>query len=229
MVAAAGLALAILLDLPWPARLAIIVLVAVLVAGPILLDQSARRAIRRHYTDIETWAAAEGLDYKAALDRPDWVRWLPWRPHASLGPVVSGEYQGRQVTIAEYSRSRELPHGGSVREAMVVAVVPLTREHPDLAVDLPTVTRWWPGRQAARFRTGDVAFDRRFRVRAEDPDDATRLLGPELRAEMLARELPLWEIHDADLIVAWPLSLRPRDLPPRLASTLRLVELIEAG
>ena len=229
VIAAAGLALALLLDLPWPVRLAIVALVVVLAAGPFLLDRSARRTLRRHHDEIEEWAAATGMTYQPTLDRPEWVRWLPWRPHATLGPAVSGSYEGRQLTVAEYSRSRTLPHGGVVREAMVVCVVPLSRSHPDLVVDLPVLARWWPGRHVARFRTGEVAFDRRFRVRAEDPDHAAALLGPELRAGMLTHELPLWEVHERELIVAWPLSLRPAEMPERLAATLRLVELIEAA
>jgi hypothetical protein len=226
-IVVAGLALAFLVDLPWPVRVAIVAAVLVLAAGPFLLDRSASRTLRRHHAEFEAWATGAGLTYEPSPDQPEWVRWLPWRPHATVGPAATGTYEGRDLTVAEYSRSRAQPHGGVVREAMVVCAVPLARSHPDLVVDLPSVARWWPGRQVARFRTGEVAFDRRFRVRAEDPDHAAELLGPELRTGMLAHELPLWEVHGKHLLVTWPFDLRPAEMPERLAATLRLAALID--
>lgn len=72
--------------------------------------------------------------------------------------------------------------------------------------------------RSAKPATDDAAFDKRWQV--EGPEDARRMLTPELRAVLLKGEkAEFWSIQDGWLTCTWRRACKPADLPVLLART----------
>ena len=63
--------------------------------------------------------------------------------------------------------------------------------------------------------TGDAAFDRAFLVRPSGTYEHQRLLTPQLRAAMVARQVPAWRITGGVLIIGYGDVPRIENLQPR--------------
>jgi hypothetical protein len=74
--------------------------------------------------------------------------------------------------------------------------------------------------------TGDPAFDKAFLVRSPPDPQTARLLGPQLRQEMLAYRLPPWQIAGGVLIMAYNDAPDIKTLEPRTATIRHLANML---
>jgi hypothetical protein len=74
--------------------------------------------------------------------------------------------------------------------------------------------------------TGDADFDKRFLVRGLGEHQAVRLLTPELRAAMLAGEVPAWEVSAGVLISAYSVAPSVATFQPRADTLVALAGML---
>lgn len=74
--------------------------------------------------------------------------------------------------------------------------------------------------------TGDPAFDKAFLVRSYPDPQIARLLGPQLRQEMLEHRLPPWQIVGGTLVMAYNDAPGITTLEPRTAAIRHLADLL---
>jgi hypothetical protein len=76
--------------------------------------------------------------------------------------------------------------------------------------------------------TGDPAFDKRFLVRGLGEQQAVRLLTPELRAAMLAGEVPTWTVRARVLISSYSSPPSAETLEPRADALIAVARMLTA-
>ena len=191
------------------------------------------RAERRRSEGIAAWAVAHGWRY---LRRPDveWGAWLPGRNRAGVSFAVSTSVDGRIVSLAEYSyteHSSAGTEGGSTSTThrYVLVVVRLRRAYPRLAVERRgAFSRLGRALFGGGVQTGDEAFDRAFRVVAEQPAAAPVQITPALMAEHLAGTVPTWQIRGCELLATWSGRLTgPDQIPSFCRPMLRVAAVVD--
>lgn len=228
---------------PLWSRLILVGVVTAVAVGLVLLARVPRRLGRKRYRAVAAWAAELGLRPRAVGEQPDWSARLPRHGTlAGLGPVYSGEYRGRSVSVGEYtyvtaaagerdfhyavvavvSLSRpvaEVAVGGAVGGAVEISV--------EVAVEVADTPKWVPSRRRKeRIPTGDDEFDARFWVFA-DSDAAVSLLYEPMRRALLAARVPPWEVHGSQLIVNYPLWIRASSVRAQLDQAVDAAELFD--
>lgn len=76
--------------------------------------------------------------------------------------------------------------------------------------------------------TGDPAFDKRFLVRGLGEQQAVRLLTPELRAAMVAGEVPAWTVRARVLISSYSSPPSAETLEPRADALIAVARMLTA-
>ncbi|MGI5324787.1 hypothetical protein [Actinomadura nitritigenes] len=76
--------------------------------------------------------------------------------------------------------------------------------------------------------TGDPAFDRRFLVRGLGEQQAVRLLTPELRAAMVAGDVPAWQVSARVLISSYSTPPSAETLQPRADALVTVARMLSA-
>ncbi|MFG3616754.1 hypothetical protein [Nocardia sp. NPDC047654] len=217
---------------------AIFVLVCVLV----LAVRHSIRAERARKATLWHWATAQGWTF-AESGRAPWTACLPGRNSRGLGVMVSGQFGGRWVAVAEYSyqttsssdfsttRTRTTTTSTTTTHRFVVVLVRLDRVYPPVAV-VPRGLLSQLGRAMFGDKptaTGNALFDSRYRIVAADPACAKALIGPALIDAHIARTVPHWNIVGADLLTWIPVSSVLRDpstIPGYVAPLLHVAELL---
>jgi hypothetical protein len=202
---------------------------AVLVGIAVLIRWSNRRKQHRRAGSVPQWAARHGMTYTADGGRPEWLHQLPEARPWSVGALLTGLVDGREVRLADCWYPRDSPRGAD-RERRLAAVVELGRDLPDITVATRAAHSWWPWwRSNAVGFTGDKVFDSWYEVTTADPDAARTLLGDDLRYDLTEGLLPAWQVHGSTLLAYWSPSatLSADTLDQRLAELLRLTDLVE--
>jgi hypothetical protein len=206
---------------------------AVLLLLIVVLIVHAVRKENARVADIRRWAAAAGWSF-TKRQRPSWEARMPGTYRRGVSLSVSGQLNGRPVSVAEYWYMTESTSAGSsggvnqtstTTHLLVVTAVRLPVRYPPIAVQprgsLSRMGRAVFGDNAAA--TGHAEFDRRFRVRTKDPAAARALVGPALIADHLAGRVPAWSLGGQDLLTWRDGKIRdPREIPA-MASALTWV------
>lgn len=178
----------------------------------ILLVVSVRRR-RRKRERMQLWAEQHGWHY---TQHPgvDWGRRLPGGNRDGVRDCLSTTFDGRPVSIAEYS----VTDGDANTHHHLVAVTRLARPLPPIRVE-PR------GPLSRRSGIGDAAFDRAFRVHGDAP---AGIFTPALIAAQVNGALaPNWEVAGAELFVHWPGRLAVADVPQHASRVLWLARLLD--
>jgi hypothetical protein len=228
IVAALDLLLVSVVPGPLWSRLLLVTVVTAVAVGLVLLARVPRRLARKRYRAVANWAAELGLRPRAGGEQPGWSRRLPRHGTlAGLGPVYSGEYRGRSVSVGEYTYVTAAAGERDFHYA-VVAVISLTRPVTELAVEVADTPKWVPNkRRKERTPTGDDEFDARFWVFA-DGGAAAPLLAEPMRRALLSARVPPWEAHGSQLIVSYPLWIRASSVRAQLDQAVDAAELLDA-
>jgi hypothetical protein len=198
----------------------------------ILIVALVVRAIRKEnarVAHIRRWAAANGWTF-AKRQRPSWEARVPGTYRRGISLVVSGQVNGRPVSVAEYWYITESTSAGggtgvnntsTTTHLMVVTAVRMPLRYPPIAVrargSLSRLGRAVFGDNAAA--TGHAEFDRRFRVHTKDPAAARALVGPALIADHLADRVPAWSLGGQDLLTWRDGKIRdPAEIPAMAAA-----------
>jgi hypothetical protein len=158
---------------------------------------------------LRGWAKQRG--WQVTFDpQVDWPERLPGRHKRGVTMVLSGVLNGRRVAVGDYHHTTTTtspgPNGTTSTTTHthrhIVTVVWLNRPTPSVAIHhrgpVSRLGRRMFGDPATA--TGHAEFDRRFRIESRTPDEARRLFGPALIAEHLADRLPLWNLHNGNLL-----------------------------
>jgi hypothetical protein len=174
---------------------------------------AAVRRERERREALRGWAARHGWAY---AERPatDWAPRLPGRNPRGVSLMLSGVLDGHPVAVAEYSyteTSTSTRHNAdgtsttstnSTTHHFVVTAVRLASPGPTVAVQprhaLSKLGRTLFGDRPTAL--GYEPFDKAFRIVAEDPDAARRVVGPVLAGEHLAGRVPTWSLHGTELL-----------------------------
>ncbi|HSP38132.1 MAG TPA: hypothetical protein VLR26_10295 [Frankiaceae bacterium] len=181
--------------------------------------------IERHRRGRFLAASADrGWTY-ARRDRALQHRWQTWP--FGIGRlrrarhVLSGSVDGRSFLAFEYTFRQPVPGGpGGLAEAVStwsVAAVALPARMPRIAV-----SRTGPsgrmaavlGRQGVEFESEE--FNRRFRVRSDDPRTASDVLHPGLLAALVDGPFFDFRMESADALSCWPGRMKLGDVDQRL-------------
>ncbi len=212
---------------------AFVVFVVVLMA--ILIPLSIR-AERRRVAGLAQWAAANGWTM-TKNGRADWTGRMPGRNKRGLTVNLTGQLDGRRVTVADYhyttrSTSRMSTSSSSsstTTHYYIAIVVHLDRAHPPVAV-VPRGVFSQLGRSLFGDKptaTGNPDFDSRFRIASPDPAYARWLVGPPLIAAHLACALPHWNLAGHDLLTFRTGRLPdPKSIPALATPLLQVANLL---
>ncbi|MEX2217478.1 MAG: hypothetical protein WD749_01855 [Phycisphaerales bacterium] len=168
--------------------------------GADYLDQRDRR--RR----VAARLAALGFEEAPAPEGA--VHYTPEKKHHSFGVVLYAEAQwrGRRSRVADFKY--ETGHGKANKTwRNFQAAIECPPEWPEMELDPPVGLASRPisqlfGEKGAR--TGDEAFDRRWRIRAADGEGALVLMTPALRAWLLeSPRKERWCIRGGWLSCTW--------------------------
>ncbi|MFY1617088.1 hypothetical protein [Micromonospora sp. WMMD736] len=153
-----------------------------------------------------------------------------------------GAIGGYRVSVAEYSYTETHTStsgdglGGTTTTTSshshpyVVIVVHLDEPHPTISVQPRTaVSRMGQVLFGdAGTVTGDQNFDKHYRV-AGEPVAVRQLIGPALRAEHVAGSVPLWALHQTELMTYRPGRIEsPSQIPDLAAPLIRVAVLLTA-
>ena len=208
-----------------------------MVALPVALSMRRNRLERDRWAVLLTGARQLGLTV-TSNPRADWAAQLPGRDIRGVSVVVSGVVDGWPVAVADYSHTisstvmvgNTMTPTSETREYVAYVVwVPPRMRHLSIAVeDRSGMSRL--GRRVfgdSATATGNEAFDRRFKIWAQPPESAQRLIGRELVAEHLAGHLPTWNLHNGTLVTYHPGRLQdPRALVAMTAPLVRVATLL---
>jgi hypothetical protein len=208
-----------------PVLVLILVIVAVLVAVVAvggLVDQGYRRK-------LQAWATARGWAYREN-GGGDWAGFLPkGRRRHGVKIQLDGTWQGRPVTLADYwyqtirstgrTRTTRTHHLTAVVVRLAApypAVVLHSRALGSLGLGIAQAVGLHPANL-----TGIPEFDSRFRIET-GPHSGSELVTAQVIHATLQGNLPPWQLHGHDLIIAWPGSLNVPDLDRKLSQALTL-------
>jgi hypothetical protein len=215
--------------------LAGVTVIALLVVWGIASAARRRERERARLDRIHQWAAHFGWVVTTSV-AVDWIARLPSERRQPRGVtlMVSGVVRGRPVAVAEYFYVAEsMADSNGTRTTttthLIVTAVRLATAYPPIAVQ-PRRAMSRLGRAmfgAGVTSTGHNAFDRRFRVRTEEPALVRALFGPALLGEHLAGSVPLWDLAGYDLLT-WQRGRLddPRQIPALVASLVRVADLL---
>jgi hypothetical protein len=205
----------------------VFVLIVVVVA---LVAVLTRRRRRGRAGRLEGWAHENGW---TVTRRPvvDWGVRLPGGNRDGIATMISGRVRGRPVSVAEY-----VVTGGRTDVTMVspdniyaVTVAVLAQPLPGISVEPrgPTSLRdqvvAGPGESA----TGNVAFDRTYRIRTNDPDAVPRWCTSQVIEAHLRGQIPAWSVHGNELLTYENGRLIPAAIPGRIGPVTYLADLLD--
>lgn len=191
---------------------------------------SRRHRARREH--LRQWTAQYGWTINESPS-VDWGARLPGGNTGGVSRTICGTFGGRPVCVGDYSHVDHYQNNDGtrspVRVGYVVVVVRLPTPYPTVAVQPRGALS-----KLARALTGDggtgigaADFDRRFRIVADDPLAAQRLLVPALVAAHLAGEVPPWSILQNELMTYYPGNIdRPEQIPGLAAPLVRVADLL---
>ncbi|MBP2334011.1 hypothetical protein JOF41_000189 [Saccharothrix coeruleofusca] len=210
---------------------AVLAVAALLIAAGVAAD-------RKYRATVSAWAAAQGWRYREGGGGP-WTACLPRGDARKVRLQVEG-FRHYPVTVAHYqydttsTSSKTDMNGQSTRSTsttthhLTVHVVHLPFTYPPIAV-----RRRGLGSRIARgagYRdgkaTGDEEFDRRFRVRVDDPAVVPALITPALVRAHLDGVVPEWSLAGADLVSTSTGRIRVESVFSGLDPLLRVADLL---
>ncbi|MBO4209969.1 hypothetical protein [Micromonospora echinofusca] len=213
-------------------------LVALVVAGLVLLAVQVRKEERERRNRWQLWAARYGWTY-AERPQVDWTDRVPGRNRRGVRFAMTGILHGRPVEVAEYayttSHTTTDANGSSQTTShthpYVVCSVLLRRPFPQLAVVprdlLSKLGRALSGSYPEAI--GVEAFDRQWRLVADSPAERA-LVGPALVAAHLAGAAPAWSVRGTRLITYRSGQLtEPGPVRPLLDPLVAVADLLEQG
>jgi hypothetical protein len=161
------------------------------------------------------------------------TRWESWPfgvgRHRRARHVLRGHASGRPCLAFEYSFRYQVPGGpqGSAEAVSTwsVAAVAMPVRLPRMAVSRQgPIGRFVAalGRQGVELESED--FNRRFRVRADEPKVAFDVLHPRVMAALLDGPFFDFRMESADALSCWPGRLRLEDVDQRMKFLLRVVD-----
>ncbi|TYK52440.1 hypothetical protein [Actinomadura decatromicini] len=184
------------------------VIAAFMIAGIVAGVVAAKRERRRR---AEFLLFAESHGWTAEIDPaayPDPVATAGQSPRTQC---TLEKRIGAQWIIMNWHRWTETviePGRGSDDSDRVREITKdLTRYFALLSTSIPDMTVKRRSRVGGRLRrnqaTGDPRFDRTFRIEHRPGTEVASFLTPDLRADMLTKTVPLWEIENGVLILAF--------------------------
>jgi hypothetical protein len=177
-------------------------------------------------------ATGRGWSY-SSRDRELPYRWETW-PFGTgrmrrARHVLRGTISGRSCLAFEYTFRHQVPGGtqgpGEAVATWSVAAIALPVRMPRIAV-----SRSGPlgrvaaalGRQGVELESED--FNRRFRVRSDDPRTASDVLHPRMMAELLAGPFFDFRMESTDALSCWPGRMTLDEVDKRLRFLSRVVD-----
>ncbi|MEH1013151.1 hypothetical protein V6U90_08560 [Micromonospora sp. CPCC 206060] len=214
------------------------VLVALAVAGMVILMVQARKEERERRDRWRHWAARYGWAY---VERPqvDWTDRVPGRSRRGVRFAMTGVLHGRPVEVAEYAyteSSTTTDANGSSQttshtHSYVVCSVLLRHPFPRLAV-VPRGLLSKLGKALSgsySHALGNEAFDRQWRLVADSPGERA-LVGPALVAAHVTGAAPAWSVRGTRLITYRNGRLTdPGLVRPLLDPLVAVADLLEQG
>jgi hypothetical protein len=210
----------------------VLVLTGLAVAGLGGLAGAAYGIERYRRVRFVAEAAGRGWTY-TARDRELPYRWNSWP--FGMGRmrrarhVLRGSLNGRSCIAFEYTFRHRVPGGpggpGEAVSTWTVAAVALPVRMPRIAVThagpISRVTAAL-GRQGVQFESED--FNRRFRVRTDDPRTASDVLHPRMMAALLDGPFFDFRLESGDALSCWPGRMRLDVVDERLRFLNRVVD-----
>jgi hypothetical protein len=177
-------------------------------------------------------AQARGWTY-SARDRELPHRWQTW-PFGTgrmrrARHVLRGSIGGRPCLAFEYTFRHRVP-GGPQGPAEAVATWTVAAVAMPVRMPRIVVARLGPigriaaalGRQSVEFESED--FNRRFRVRSDDPRTASDVLHPRMMAALLEGPFYDFRMESTDALSCWPGRMRLDEVDDRLRFLSRVVD-----
>ncbi|WP_225729611.1 MULTISPECIES: hypothetical protein [unclassified Nocardia] len=209
--------------------------VAVLILGLVAIPLRSHAEYKR-LEALRQWATARGWSF-AESGGAEWITRMPGTRRRGIGAIMSGQVNGRWMTIAEYwylteqtgtdsrGRSRTRTH----TTYYVATVVHLDQSHPHIEVRtrgaLSLLGRAVFGEKPTA--TGNPVFDKDFRILAADPQYSGWLVSKPLIDAHVARAVPEWSVVGNQLLAYYPGRLRDPDVAyGRGIGLLRVAELL---
>lgn len=214
-------------------------LLLTLVGSLVGLTAVTRRRERDRRDVLQQWAKQHGWAFVPSPN-VDWGSRLPGRNRRGVSLALFGAIGGYRVSVAEYSytdvhiSTNGDGMGGTTTTTSshshpyVVVLVHLDEPHPTIAVQRhTTVSRIGQVQFGDTVpATGDQNFDKHYRVAGEPV--AGQFIGPALRAEHLAGTVPLWALHQAELMTYQPGRIEsPSQIPDLATPLIRVAALLK--
>jgi len=183
-------------------------------------------AVRRHKKSILALAARNQWTYEKydqALPNSFWGTPFQHGHHRGAQDILRGRFDGRSVLIFHYRWQVGSFDDESTYYIWVVSVEDLPAGLPALEVIRRRWSKHYASPQAgAEYRTGDPAFDKRFRVSTTHPQLAADVLDPDVRRLLMSWPDIPWRI-EAPRLVMWGsrgMRLKEVEEAARKATTL---------
>lgn len=189
-----------------------------------------RRRRRQRWEQLRAWAGRNGwrITRQPAVD---WWRRLPGANPRGITLLLSGTVRQRQIFLAEYEVTDLTSDGtgGTTPQTHhhTVVVAPLRRPLPEISVEARGVFSRLIGRDTG---TGDIAFDRAFRIRTPAPEAVASWCTPRLRAAHASGHVLVpWSVHGRDLMHHTPGRLDLAQAGAYAQSVAWLADALDAG
>ncbi|MDG6110293.1 hypothetical protein Daura_49480 [Dactylosporangium aurantiacum] len=210
------------------------VVVALIVVSAVV----AARRERERREALRVWAKRHGWQ---VVERPqvEWGRRMPGGNRRGVSLALFGTLGGRPVAVGDYSYTTTststdangATHTTTTTHHYIAVVVRLRTPRPSVAVH-----RRGGGSKLWRSMFGDratavgiEAFDRAYRVNAQDASLVRAVIGGTLIAEHVAGWLPDWSVEGNELLTFVQGRIgAPERIPAQVGPLLRVAELIEA-
>lgn len=177
-------------------------------------------------------ASGRGWSY-SARDRELPYRWETWPFGAGrmrrARHVLRGTIRGRSCLAFEYSFRHRVPGGpqgpGEAVATWSVAAVALPARMPRIGVSRagpPSRVAAAVGRQGVQLESED--FNRRFRVRSDDPGTACDVLNQRMMAALLEGPFFDFRVESTDALSCWPGRMTLDEVDKRLQFLSRVVD-----
>jgi hypothetical protein len=200
----------------------------------VVLTVVTRRRERERQEALYQWATQH--EWQMTRRPPaTWARRMPGGRGGVVSLALNGTLAGRPVAIGEYSYTTTTSSGSDGATSTethhyVLTVVWLRQPAPTMSVSrrgsMSKLGRTLFGDRATA--VGHEAFDRAYRVSANDPRLIPAVLRPPLVVEQLTGRLPDWSVEGHEVLTYRSGRIGdPASIPAQFAGSLRIADLID--
>jgi hypothetical protein len=205
------------------------------IALVVFLSVFSIRRERKRQDRLRQWATGHEWTY---TPRPstNWPARLPGHNKRGVTLALSGQVQGRPVSVGEYyytetqstSNADGTSGSSSTTHHFVVVAIWFNEQYPPIGVR-PRGMFSKMGRAlfGDEREVGHDQFDREFRVTTKDAAYARRMVGPGLVQAHLAKAVPAWDLRGNELMAYYTGRIgEPERIPAFIDPVLRVAALL---